>query len=144
MEATSFTQGTRRPVVEARFFGRCKCGRVRPESGRQQLIDITELAQQLATSRRHVRRLVEERRIPYLKIGHYVRFDPEDIETWLDGQRVSMHCEEEEPGGPPWVHLLKSRDGQGRMPSHAPRRESSGAEDGYPPWVRNRAAEEER
>jgi excisionase family DNA binding protein len=33
---------------------------------------------------RHVRRLVAERRIPYIKWGHLLRFDPADIETWLD------------------------------------------------------------
>ncbi len=144
MGTPSVGQGTCRPVVGAGSFARCECGRVRPEFCGPQLIDITELAQHLATSQRHVRRLVEERRVPYLKIGHYVRFDPNDIQNWIDQQRVLMQCEEAEPGGPPWAHLLESRDGQGRMPSDATRRESSGAEDDYPSWVRNRAAEEER
>ena len=34
-----------------------------------------------------VRRLVAERRIPFLKWGHLLRFDPHDIEAWLDGAR---------------------------------------------------------
>jgi len=36
---------------------------------------------------RHVRRLVAERRLPYLKVGWLVRFDPAEIAAWLDGAR---------------------------------------------------------
>lgn len=32
---------------------------------------------------RHVRRLVAEKRIPYIKVGHFIRFDPEQIRQWL-------------------------------------------------------------
>jgi excisionase family DNA binding protein len=35
-----------------------------------------------------VRRLVRERRIPYVKVGHYVRFDPRDLDAFLDAGRV--------------------------------------------------------
>jgi predicted DNA-binding transcriptional regulator AlpA len=35
-----------------------------------------------------VRRLVEERRIPYRKIGRLLRFDPDEVEAWLDRCRV--------------------------------------------------------
>jgi excisionase family DNA binding protein len=51
------------------------------------LVDIDGLAEHLGDSVRHVRRLVAERRIPYLKIGGFVRFDPDDIRRWLDEQR---------------------------------------------------------
>jgi len=51
-------------------------------------ITIDELAARLGTSTRHIRRLVAERRIPYVKIGRLVRFDPADIATWIDGRRV--------------------------------------------------------
>jgi excisionase family DNA binding protein len=53
-----------------------------------QLIGMATVAQRLDTSIRHVRRLVTERKIPYLKIGHFIRFDERDIETWIDQQRV--------------------------------------------------------
>jgi excisionase family DNA binding protein len=36
---------------------------------------------------RHVRRLVADRRIPYLKWGHLLRFDPLEIEAWIDQAR---------------------------------------------------------
>ncbi len=52
------------------------------------LLDINAVADRLGVQVRHVRRLVAERRIPYLKWGHLLRFDPDDIERWLDEARV--------------------------------------------------------
>lgn len=54
-----------------------------------QLLTIDQLAERLGVSTRHVRRLVAERRVPYLKIGRFVRFDPAEIANWLDGRRVA-------------------------------------------------------
>lgn len=51
------------------------------------LVDLPALAQRLGVNHRHIRRLVAERRIPYLKWGHLLRFDPEDIDAWLDEHR---------------------------------------------------------
>jgi excisionase family DNA binding protein len=51
------------------------------------LIDITAVAERLGVQVRHVRRLVHERRIPYVKWGHLIRFDPTDIDAWIDQAR---------------------------------------------------------
>lgn len=51
------------------------------------LIDIETLAVHLGDSVRHLRRLVAEGRIPYVKVGHFIRFDPDQVRRWLDG-----HC----------------------------------------------------
>lgn len=51
------------------------------------LLDIAGVAEHLAVSERHIRRLVAERRIPYVKWGHLLRFDPDEIAEWLDGGR---------------------------------------------------------
>ena len=59
-----------------------------PATTFMQLIDMATVARRLGTSIRHVRRLVTERKIPYLKIGHFIRFDERDIEEWIDRQRV--------------------------------------------------------
>jgi excisionase family DNA binding protein len=83
--------------------GICECGRMSAELTRAQLIDVPELARWLATSTRHVRRLVEEHRVPYLKIGHFVRFDPVEISTWIDEQRVSMFKGRAGDNEPIWV-----------------------------------------
>lgn len=52
------------------------------------LLGVRELADVLGTNERFVRRLVAERRLPFHKVGKYVRFDPRDIETWLSEHRV--------------------------------------------------------
>ena len=55
---------------------------------RDALVDINVVAARLAVQVRHVRRLVHERRIPYVKWGHLLRFDPADIDAWLEAARV--------------------------------------------------------
>jgi excisionase family DNA binding protein len=54
------------------------------------LIDIDAVAKVLCVTPRHIQRLVTERRIPYLKVGRFVRFDPCELDVWLDGQRVDV------------------------------------------------------
>lgn len=51
------------------------------------LITIGEVAEHLGVTERHVRRLVAERRIPFVKWGHLLRFDPDEIGPWLDRAR---------------------------------------------------------
>lgn len=51
------------------------------------LWDIGTVASRLGVETRHVRRLVSERRIPFIKWGRLLRFDPDEIEAWLDEAR---------------------------------------------------------
>lgn len=51
------------------------------------LWDITTVAERLDVQVRHIRRLVAEGRIPYIKWGHLLRFDPNEIEHWLNQAR---------------------------------------------------------
>lgn len=51
------------------------------------LLTLEQLTAALETSQRHVRRLVAERRIPYLKVGGRLRFDADEIAGWLDTAR---------------------------------------------------------
>ena len=48
------------------------------------LLTVAELAEHLGVDIRHIRRLVAERRIPFIKWGHLLRFDPAEIDTWID------------------------------------------------------------
>ena len=59
-----------------------------PDAG-SGLIDIGAVADRLGVQVRHVRRLVNERRIPFIKWGHLLRFDPAEIEAWVNDARVS-------------------------------------------------------
>jgi excisionase family DNA binding protein len=58
---------------------------------RTELVDIEEVASQLGVGIVFVRRLVAERRIPFVKIGKFVRFDPDEVATWIDEQRVGVY-----------------------------------------------------
>lgn len=51
------------------------------------LVDLPTVADRLGVNHRYVRRLVAERRIPFIKFGHLLRFDPAEIDAWLDEAR---------------------------------------------------------
>lgn len=54
------------------------------------LLAIVELADCLGVNVRHIRRLVHERRIPFIKWGHLIRFDPHEIAGWIDANRRAL------------------------------------------------------
>ena len=59
--------------------------RAHPKASRlPRLLDIAGVAEHLGVSERHVRRLVAERRIPFIKWGHLLRFDPDEVADWVD------------------------------------------------------------
>jgi excisionase family DNA binding protein len=62
-----------------------------PSGHLPRLLDIEGVAEVLGVSVRHVRRLVAEKRIPYIKWGRYLRFDPAQIEAWIDDARVAPY-----------------------------------------------------
>lgn len=57
---------------------------------RRALITIDEVAERLGVSVRHMRRLVADRRIPFVKWGHLLRFDLDAIDRWLDDRDVEV------------------------------------------------------
>ncbi len=61
-----------------------------PPAHRAPLLDADEVAKVFGVTPRHVRRLVAERRIPFVKVGRFVRFDPGELDIWLDQQRVDV------------------------------------------------------
>ena len=53
------------------------------------LLDVPSAAERLGCSPRYIRRLVMERRIPFVKLGgSKVRFSALELEQWIDAQRV--------------------------------------------------------
>ncbi len=52
------------------------------------LIDVEAAAERMNVTPRFVRRLVTERRVPYFKVGKFIRFDPVELENWLADCRV--------------------------------------------------------
>lgn len=70
----------------------------------QRPLSVPEAAERLGVSPRFVRRLVAERRIPYLKLGRHVRFDPADLDAFLAAGRI-------EPQRPrPSIHISPKDD----------------------------------
>ena len=54
-----------------------------------ELVDIETVARLLGVGERYVRRMVAERRIEFVKIGHYVRFDLGVVREWVEDRRRS-------------------------------------------------------
>jgi len=69
-------------VVQRRFDPSARSGR--------ELYDIPRVAVMLDVRESFVRRLVAQRRIPFLKIGKFIRFDPDEIGRWLDHRRAEV------------------------------------------------------
>ena len=55
---------------------------------RYQLMTVEQAGEYLGTGERFVRRLITERRISYIKIGKYVRFERSTLEAFVDAGRV--------------------------------------------------------
>ena len=49
--------------------------------------DVRGIAEHLAITERHVRRLVLERRIPHRKVGSLLRFEFDEVDAWMDTLR---------------------------------------------------------
>ena len=45
---------------------------------------VPEAALYMNVSERFVRRLIEERRITFMKVGRFIRFDPDVLDEFLD------------------------------------------------------------
>ena len=51
------------------------------------LLTLTDVCILLQVEPKYVYRLVHERRIPYLKLGRYLRFDAVELASWLQAAR---------------------------------------------------------
>lgn len=54
------------------------------------MIDVDAAAERLNVTPRFVRRLVTERRVPYFKVGKFIRFDSAELDSWLEQCRVDQ------------------------------------------------------
>jgi len=55
---------------------------------RKKLLKVDELARFLNVSRQTVYRLIEKRRIPFIKISGAIRFDEDEVRKFLNNNRV--------------------------------------------------------
>jgi excisionase family DNA binding protein len=56
----------------------------------EQLIDIAELERRTAIKQAALRKYAAQRKIPFVKIGRLVRFDPAEIDTWIKERKVPV------------------------------------------------------
>jgi len=63
------------------------------------LLDAAEAAEYLGVTERWVRRAIKERRIPFVKLGAMVRFEPEALDRYLDSARVEPETQPDRRGG---------------------------------------------
>lgn len=61
------------------------------------LLNKKQLAEYLGLKAYTIDSWVSQRRIPYIKLGKCVRFDPDEIEEWLQRQKVPIRSEENHP-----------------------------------------------
>ena len=52
------------------------------------LLDVEGAAEHLSVTPRFIRRLVAERRVPFVKLGRHLRFDPADLDRFIEAGRV--------------------------------------------------------
>ena len=54
------------------------------------LLDVPGAAERLGCSERYLRRLIQERRIPFVRLGGTrIRFSLGELEIWLEEERVT-------------------------------------------------------
>jgi len=55
------------------------------------LMDVAALARYLAVNETFIRRLVHERRVPFHKLGKFVRFRRSEIDLWIERRLVDEY-----------------------------------------------------
>ena len=52
------------------------------------LVDIQSVSSSLGISTRQIRRFIAEGQIPFVRVGHLIRFDPGELNQWIDARRA--------------------------------------------------------
>lgn len=52
------------------------------------IINIQELSKKLNISTSGIYAWVSQKKIPYVKVGHLIRFDSDDIDEWLKQKKI--------------------------------------------------------
>ena len=88
------------------------------DAGRSPLLTVEQVAELLSVSPAYVRRrLIFEKRIPYVKIGRHVRIDERDLEDFIDRGRVTPAGYKGASAPPKRRRRHTSREGRRRWPT---------------------------
>jgi excisionase family DNA binding protein len=77
-------------------------------------MDSRQAAEYLGITERWLRRARAERRVPFVKMGKFVRYRPDDLDEWLDRQKID-DLAEPRPGAGAASHVVSRRPRPGRM-----------------------------
>lgn len=61
----------------------------KPSSPRNRLLNVYELSQQLGVQLKTIYAWVNQKKIPYIKVGRLVKFDQKDIDGWIESRKVA-------------------------------------------------------
>ena len=74
--------------AESRERSDFDCHRTRRANHLPALVDIVAVAKALGISMRQVRRFVADGQIPFVRVGHLIRFDPDELNDWINARRA--------------------------------------------------------
>jgi excisionase family DNA binding protein len=74
---------------DLRFFGPSANPALASTEPLPTLVDIQAVSISLGISMRQVRRFVADGQIPFLRIGHLIRFDARELNEWIDARRTA-------------------------------------------------------
>ncbi len=66
----------------------------------ENLLTVDQISKTLQISKVYVYKLVREKKIPTIRIGSALRFDPSAIQAWLQKSTKNLDCAESEGGTP--------------------------------------------
>jgi len=55
----------------------------------KELLTVEELSKRLKVKPKYIYELTSQKAIPFYKIGRFVRFDPQEIDQWLECHKVN-------------------------------------------------------
>lgn len=61
------------------------------------LLTLDQICEKLKVKRSFIYDLTSRSQIPYIKVGRLIRFDPEEIDKWLQSQKVKVKKREFRP-----------------------------------------------
>ena len=61
----------------------------RPNRGTKRLLTANEVAEILGAARQTIYQWALQGKLPAVRSGDFVRFDPDDVQAWIDEHRTS-------------------------------------------------------
>lgn len=71
------------------------------------LLTLDQICERLKVKRSFIYDLTSRRQIPHIKVGRLLRFDPDEINSWLQSQRVRVKKIEFRPRKRKWQEYSK-------------------------------------